>query len=92
MSETHISGLKGKYLIQDTPPSSPQGGDMYFDRNEHTLYQYDSSTSKWIGHVYTTTSTSTTSTSSSTTSTSSSTTTSTTTSTSSSTTSTSTTI
>jgi len=90
MSETHISGIKGKYLMTGTEPPSPQDGDRYFDTDKGTLCQYDATNERWLCIVYTTTSTSTTSTS--TTSTSSSTSSSSSSSTSSSTTSTSTTI
>jgi hypothetical protein len=90
MSETHITGIKGKYYMGTTAPSSPQDGERYFNISDGILYQYDATNDRWLGAVYSTTSTSTTSTS--TTSTSSSTTSTSSTSSSSSTTSTSTSI
>ena len=76
---THFSKLSGEYKVATSAPSNPKTGDRWFDSVRGALLYYDGT--KWIGHDYTSTSTTTTSTSSTTTSTSSSTTTSTSTST-----------
>lgn len=75
-TNTHYNALESKILSQDSAPSDPKDGTMYYDTNDNKLCVYNARISQWRCKSFTTTtstSTSTTTTSTSTTSTSSST-------------------